>query len=137
MLAPQGISLEININGEGDPTTVERAELSAEFGPGELPAYGEVLAGILDGKPSLRSRGCCGGPVADRDPGPRRMGQRLGAHRDVPSRLVRPRFLTQARLEGNPRTRTLVGAGRIIVTPERADPAGSMPHRSVPPGPAG
>ncbi|MCU1532870.1 MAG: glucose-6-phosphate dehydrogenase [Arthrobacter sp.] len=57
LLGPDGMSLEININGQGDPTTVERAELVAEFGPGALLAYGEVLAGILDGKPSLSVRG--------------------------------------------------------------------------------
>jgi glucose-6-phosphate 1-dehydrogenase len=31
--------------------------LSTEFGRGELPAYGEVLAGVLEGDPLLSVRG--------------------------------------------------------------------------------
>jgi len=57
MLAPDEMSLDLNINGPGDPTAIERASLSVEFGPGELLAYGEVLEGILDGDPSLSVRG--------------------------------------------------------------------------------
>lgn len=57
MLAPDAMSLELNINGPGDPNEIERVALSAEFGPGQLLAYGEVLEGILDGDPSLSVRG--------------------------------------------------------------------------------
>lgn len=57
MLAPDAMSLELNINGPGDPHEIERVTLSAEFGPGLLLAYGEVLEGILDGDPSLSVRG--------------------------------------------------------------------------------
>ncbi|MFF1572345.1 glucose-6-phosphate dehydrogenase [Leifsonia sp. NPDC058292] len=57
MLAPDEMSLELNINGPGDPFEIERAELSVDFGPGQLLAYGEVLEGILDGDPSLSVRG--------------------------------------------------------------------------------
>mgnify|MGYP001026874911 CR=1 FL=1 len=57
MLAPDAMSLELNINGPGDPHEIERVALSAEFGPGLLLAYGEVLEGILDGDPSLSVRG--------------------------------------------------------------------------------
>lgn len=56
-LAPDQMSLELNINGPGDPFTLERASLEAEFGAGELLAYGEVISGILDDDPSLSVRG--------------------------------------------------------------------------------
>jgi glucose-6-phosphate 1-dehydrogenase len=51
------VSLDVNLNGQGNPFTVDRTVLDAEFGPGELPAYGEVLAGILAGDPTLSVRG--------------------------------------------------------------------------------
>lgn len=56
-LAPDAMSLEIDINGPGDPHELERASLEATFGDGQLLAYREVLAGILDGDPSLSVRG--------------------------------------------------------------------------------
>jgi glucose-6-phosphate 1-dehydrogenase len=31
--------------------------LEADFGPGDLPPYGEVLRGVLDGDPTLSVRG--------------------------------------------------------------------------------
>ncbi len=57
MLAPDGMALELNVNGPGDPNVIDRASLTADFGPGQLQAYGEVLAGVLDGDPSLSVRG--------------------------------------------------------------------------------
>ncbi len=57
MLAPDGMALELNVNGPGDPHVIDRASLTADFGPGQLQAYGEVLAGVLDGDPSLSVRG--------------------------------------------------------------------------------
>jgi glucose-6-phosphate 1-dehydrogenase len=57
LLAPDEMTLELNINGPGDPFQIERASLSVDFGPGQLLAYGEVLEGILDGDPSLSVRG--------------------------------------------------------------------------------
>ena len=57
MLAPDTMSLELNINGPGDPDVIERASLTADFGPGQLHAYGEVLAGVLDSDPALSVRG--------------------------------------------------------------------------------
>jgi len=57
LLAPDAMSLEININGPGDPHEIDRAVLRAEFGPGQLLAYGEVLEGIFDGDPALSVRG--------------------------------------------------------------------------------
>jgi glucose-6-phosphate 1-dehydrogenase len=56
-LAPDAMSLEIDINGPGDPYALERASLEATFGDGQLLAYREVLAGILDGDPTLGVRG--------------------------------------------------------------------------------
>jgi glucose-6-phosphate 1-dehydrogenase len=56
-LAPDAMSLEIDINGPGDPYELERASLEATFGDGQLLAYREVLAGILDGDPTLSVRG--------------------------------------------------------------------------------
>jgi glucose-6-phosphate 1-dehydrogenase len=57
LLAPDGMSLELNVNGPGDPHQLEQAILQADFGPGQLLAYGEVLEGIFDGDPSLSVRG--------------------------------------------------------------------------------
>ena len=56
LFAPDALSLEVNINGTDDPFGLERASLTADFGPGALLAYGEVLEGILDGDPSLSVR---------------------------------------------------------------------------------
>ncbi|GGF14496.1 glucose-6-phosphate dehydrogenase [Subtercola lobariae] len=56
-LAPDQMSLEINVNGPGDPYELERISLDAHFGDGQLLAYREVLAGILDGDSSLSVRG--------------------------------------------------------------------------------
>ncbi|MCC6496958.1 MAG: glucose-6-phosphate dehydrogenase [Propionibacteriaceae bacterium] len=56
-LVPDRMSLELNMNGPGDPNTISREVLEAELDPGRLRAYGEVLSGILDGDPSLSIRG--------------------------------------------------------------------------------
>lgn len=56
-LAPDEMSLSININGPDDPHELERMTFAADFGPGQLNAYGEVLEGILDDDPSLSVRG--------------------------------------------------------------------------------
>ncbi|MDI2097409.1 glucose-6-phosphate dehydrogenase [Ruicaihuangia caeni] len=55
-LAPERIALELNMNGPGDPETLSREVMQADFDPGRLKAYGEVLRGILDGDPSLSIR---------------------------------------------------------------------------------
>jgi glucose-6-phosphate 1-dehydrogenase len=57
LFAPDSMSLEVNINGTDDPYELERMAMTADFGPGGLLAYGEVLEGILDGDPSLSVRG--------------------------------------------------------------------------------
>jgi glucose-6-phosphate 1-dehydrogenase len=56
-MGPDSMSMEININGPADPLVLDRAVLTSDFGPGRLPAYGEVLAGVLDGDPLLSVRG--------------------------------------------------------------------------------
>ena len=53
-----GCELDFNINGPGDPLRLDPSRLeAAAFGAGDLPAYGEVLAGVLDGDPTLSVRG--------------------------------------------------------------------------------
>ncbi len=56
-LGPDEMSLAMNVNGPGDPWELDRAELTATFGEGQLKAYGEVLESMLDGDPSLSVRG--------------------------------------------------------------------------------
>ena len=56
-LAPDEMSLAININGSGDPHELERMMFEAAFDPGQFGAYGEVLEGILDNDPALAVRG--------------------------------------------------------------------------------
>jgi glucose-6-phosphate 1-dehydrogenase len=56
-LKPATLDLDLIVNGEGDPFELEREVLHAELGSPELSAYGEVLAGLLEGDPSLSVRG--------------------------------------------------------------------------------
>ncbi|GAA4288094.1 glucose-6-phosphate dehydrogenase [Georgenia daeguensis] len=56
-MGPEALDLEIDINGSGDPWELDRVSLSTTFGQGELPAYGEVLAGVLESDPLLSVRG--------------------------------------------------------------------------------
>jgi glucose-6-phosphate 1-dehydrogenase len=56
-LDPNGIKLDINVNGEGDPFTLETISLESDLRSGALDAYGEVLAGILTSDPSISVRG--------------------------------------------------------------------------------
>lgn len=55
-LSPDELRLEININGEGDPFTLDHVTMHAAFAEGELGPYGEVLAGILAGDATLSVR---------------------------------------------------------------------------------
>ncbi|WP_051266278.1 glucose-6-phosphate dehydrogenase [Nakamurella lactea] len=54
---PDQMRLQINVNGPGDPMELDPHEMVVDFGPGELSAYGEVLAGVLDNDPGLAVRG--------------------------------------------------------------------------------
>ena len=56
-LKPATLELDLIINGEGDPFVLERNVLHSDLGAGELSAYGEVLAGILECDPTLSVRG--------------------------------------------------------------------------------
>ncbi|MFC0629411.1 glucose-6-phosphate dehydrogenase [Kribbella deserti] len=54
---PDRLGIDLNINGPGDPFVLDPVTLDADFGPGALPPYGEVLKGALDGDPTLSVRG--------------------------------------------------------------------------------
>jgi glucose-6-phosphate 1-dehydrogenase len=54
---PDWLRLDLNINGEGDPSEIDPIRLEATFGPGDLPPYGDVLARVLEGDPTLSVRG--------------------------------------------------------------------------------
>ncbi|SCF17396.1 glucose-6-phosphate 1-dehydrogenase [Micromonospora coriariae] len=54
---PDQLGLDININGPGEPLELDQVQLVTHFGPGDLPPYGEVLRGALDGDPMLSVRG--------------------------------------------------------------------------------
>ena len=56
-LDPEVLRLDFNINGVGDPWTVDRVGMGVDLEPGDLPAYGQVLAGVLAGDPTLSVRG--------------------------------------------------------------------------------
>ncbi|WP_230976386.1 MULTISPECIES: glucose-6-phosphate dehydrogenase [Georgenia] len=56
-LGPECLDLELDVNGTGDPWSLDRVILSTSFGEGDLPAYGEVLAGVLEADPLLSVRG--------------------------------------------------------------------------------
>jgi len=55
-LTPDSIELDLNINGEDDPFTLDRVSLGVEFAKGELGPYGEVLHGILSNDTTLSVR---------------------------------------------------------------------------------
>jgi glucose-6-phosphate 1-dehydrogenase len=56
-IAPDEMQLELNVNGPGDPYTIDHTALEVSFNPGRLSAYGEVLAGVLEGDATLSVRG--------------------------------------------------------------------------------
>jgi glucose-6-phosphate 1-dehydrogenase len=56
-LDPHHMELDLNINGEGDPFTLDTVTLSTSFAASDLDAYGEVLEGILTGDATLSVRG--------------------------------------------------------------------------------
>ena len=57
-LGPDFLVVELDVNGPGaDPMELERAYLSTELAEAGLPAYGEVLDGVLRGDPTLSVRG--------------------------------------------------------------------------------
>jgi glucose-6-phosphate 1-dehydrogenase len=54
---PARLALHLDVSGPGDPFDLESATAEAELPEGDLPAYGEVLTGLLDGDPLLAVRG--------------------------------------------------------------------------------
>ncbi|MCU1549604.1 MAG: glucose-6-phosphate dehydrogenase [Glaciihabitans sp.] len=56
-LDPHVMHLDLNINGEGDPFSLDKVTLSATFADSAMGAYGEVLEGILTADPTLSVRG--------------------------------------------------------------------------------
>ena len=56
-MGPDKMALEMNVNGPDDPFELDRASLETDLLAGRLPAYGEVLAGVLSGDPLLSVRG--------------------------------------------------------------------------------
>jgi glucose-6-phosphate 1-dehydrogenase len=56
-LSPDAISLQLNLNGEGDPFDLEQIGLDAEFPTQELPPYSLLLKEILEGDATLSIRG--------------------------------------------------------------------------------
>jgi glucose-6-phosphate 1-dehydrogenase len=56
-IRPATLDMDLVTNGRDDPFDLEHDVLHAEFGPSELSAYGEVLAELCDGDPTLSVRG--------------------------------------------------------------------------------
>ena len=55
-LDPDTITLTLNINGAGDPFDLETVDLDARLAAQEIPAYGRLLLGVLDGDPTFSIR---------------------------------------------------------------------------------
>ncbi|HKP88403.1 MAG TPA: glucose-6-phosphate dehydrogenase [Thermoleophilaceae bacterium] len=51
------VSVDLNVNGPGDPRVIDPATLETRLGPGELHEYGEVLKSIFEADPILSVRG--------------------------------------------------------------------------------
>jgi glucose-6-phosphate 1-dehydrogenase len=56
-LSPDKISLQLNLNGEGDPFDLEQVNLDAEFPAQRTPPYSLLLKEILEGDKTLSIRG--------------------------------------------------------------------------------
>jgi glucose-6-phosphate 1-dehydrogenase len=54
---PARLAVHLDVSGPGNPFDLESADADAELAEGDLPAYGEVLAMMLDGDPLLAVRG--------------------------------------------------------------------------------
>ncbi len=55
--SPDTLTLDLTVNSPGDPFTLDSTRLSSQMGSSDLPAYGQVLAGVLAGDPTLSVRG--------------------------------------------------------------------------------
>jgi glucose-6-phosphate 1-dehydrogenase len=56
-LSPDAISLQLNLNAEGDPFDLEQVCLDADFPTQDLPPYSLLLKEVLEGDPTLSIRG--------------------------------------------------------------------------------
>jgi len=56
-IKPATLSLDLIVNGEGDPFTLDRTQLNTTLGDAAMSAYGEVIASLIDGDPVLSVRG--------------------------------------------------------------------------------
>jgi glucose-6-phosphate 1-dehydrogenase len=56
-IKPATLELDLIVNGEGDPFTLDRTKLSTTLGDAAMSAYGEVIASLIDGDPVLSVRG--------------------------------------------------------------------------------
>lgn len=56
-IKPATLDIDLVTNGRDDPFELESDVLHAEFGPSDLSAYGEVLAELCEGDPTLSVRG--------------------------------------------------------------------------------
>ncbi|PPF78939.1 glucose-6-phosphate dehydrogenase [Subtercola sp. Z020] len=56
-LRPPTLAFELTLNGDGDPFSLSRHDLSTELEPSPLTAYGEVMRGVLGNDPTLSIRG--------------------------------------------------------------------------------
>jgi glucose-6-phosphate 1-dehydrogenase len=56
-IKPATLDMDLVTNGRDDPFELESDVLHADFGPSELSAYGEVLAELCEGDPTLSVRG--------------------------------------------------------------------------------
>jgi glucose-6-phosphate 1-dehydrogenase len=56
-LVAHRLALDLNVNGEGDPFTLEPVTLEGGYGRADLLEYGQVLRGVLEGAPPLSVRG--------------------------------------------------------------------------------
>lgn len=54
---PDSITLTVTMNGPGDPFDLDLSTFTAQLSDSSMEPYGEVLAGILDGDPTLSIRG--------------------------------------------------------------------------------
>lgn len=54
---PAELTLDIVTNGRDDPFDLEWDTMTAQFAPSELKTYGEVLAELMEGDPTLSVRG--------------------------------------------------------------------------------
>lgn len=56
-IKPATLELDLIVNGEGDPFTLDRTQLTTTLGDAAMSAYGEVIASLIEGDPVLSVRG--------------------------------------------------------------------------------